>query len=142
LWSGLSDREVVFLLDRAHGTDEILITAMHVVTLDASDRREEILETAAGVLPNLPPERRVIPARLPRRSRWLPVALAAAMLLFLLPARGPRIVGDLSPVQAAGERLQERLDALEEQGAELPADLTEDFEALVEDMLGDELDEM
>ena len=46
LWSGLTDREMTYLLDRLHGTDELLITSAHVLDQPQSGSREQILEAA------------------------------------------------------------------------------------------------
>ncbi|MFT6819541.1 MAG: tetratricopeptide (TPR) repeat protein, partial [Myxococcota bacterium] len=143
LWSGLSDREMTYLLDRLHGTDELLITSAHVLDQPESGAREQILTAAVTSEASLQPERRVLFARWPRRSGWIPVAILAVLLAFLLPTRLIQTrLADVSDVQEEGERLDERLEELRDAGVELPADVAIDLEELIEDMLGDEIDEL
>lgn len=132
---GLAPRELALLVDRALGTDERLVTALHLAD---DPRREPILAGLDASSARTLRER--LPVRPPRRARWLLALAAAVVIVPFLPQRASSgaAAGPSGPLAAEAQRLQERLAEI---AAEHPVPLPEPIEADVEALLDDLDDE-
>ncbi len=137
----LDPKQLALLVDRTGGTDELLVTSMHVVG-SSEPNRDDILRRLSGELPD---PRALLPIRAPRHLRFAALPLVAwALVLWLAPPRGSLAAAwssPASPVAEEGERLEERLEATlrEPEGVELPPELRGQVDALVDDLKGGEL---
>ncbi len=141
-WRTLADRQTALLLDRALGTDELLVTATWLRTRPPEPRRDRVLDELARA--HLPPVSRALPLRLPRHLRWVAAPLAVAAVALLAPAWRPafavRAASSADPVVQEGARLAERLAERERpEGVELPEGLERQVSDLARDMQGEEL---
>lgn len=132
----LGERELALLVDRALGTDEVLVTLLHLeeqghapeaVRTDLERRVASLGGLGRGVRTGAP------------ITAWLaPVAAALAFLVLLIPARPTARAGqdtDTTPVQDEADRLQEALDELEaEHDAPLPDDVQAQADELMEQL--------
>jgi hypothetical protein len=137
----LSERELALLVDRALGTDEALVTLLHLESKGQAppsvqadlERRVAALPVGGGVRPDVP------------LHAWLaPVAaVLAALILWIpqLPGAVPPPAGGTPPVQTEAERLQEALEEIEKDSpGEIPDDVKEELDDLVKDMKDGSLD--
>jgi hypothetical protein len=125
----LAERELALLVDRALGTDEVLVTLLHLEsTSGASAGVRADLERRVA---DLPPDPTGVASGPPRHARWLPIAALVAALLLLIPARPP--IGVPATVLAAeAQRLAEALQATPDLPPEIKqaaADLLKDLQA-------------
>lgn len=136
----LADREVALLLDRSLGTEELLVTSVHV----SEDRAAgPVLDHLARTLHTDLSVARAVPVQVPRHARFVPLPLlAAALLLWFGPPqvllRPPDAPAD--PLAQEGARLAERI-AEDEGGAELPDALEREVAELASDLQGQRLSE-
>ncbi len=144
LWPGLSRRELALLADQALGTDELLITALHLHEVD--DPRREAILAQVDAAPQSPRDLlTALPVRTPRHLMAAPVAWALlGVLLWFAPSTlGPLLgTGEASddPVVQEGDRLADRLEQLnDDPGITLPDELEREVAALADEMSGDEL---
>jgi hypothetical protein len=140
---GLTGRELALLLDRALGTDELLVTALHLRDHDSAARPAVMLALAQR-LAMAPAVSGALPLRLPRRTCWLPVLGAAAIATLFAPTRHG--VGSPRPPRSAVGQEAERLARdLEELEAAFEVPLSEELRRDVDDLLAeldrDRLDE-
>jgi len=144
-WTGLRPREVALVLDRVMETDELFVTALFLEKAPHSWSQQSVLQDLTVRMSDLPPLRGKLPIRLPRRTRWLPLAALVAAAVLLLPQRpGARAVAEpQTAVAEEGARLEERLAELDEEfEVALPTDLETRVEELVRDLRdGDLTDE-
>lgn len=134
--SPLDRRSLALLVDRLGGTEELLLTALHVAGTDDPNREEILGRLRRAEVPD--PAAR-LPLRVPRHLRFAAVPVALALLLSFLPALDlARPTGHGDPVAEAGERLEERLQELRsEDGVELPPEIEREVAALAEDLQAD-----
>ncbi len=130
----LDDRDTAFLLDRALGTNEVLVTALGLADRDDA-RSADVLAAAGRLAASEPPLDRALPVRMPRTLRWAPVALLALVGLFFVPRRPPAVAvvdpSDPASVLAAeGETLEERIAEIRKDTPEIA--LPEQVDALEE----------
>jgi hypothetical protein len=134
---GLDRRSLALLVDRLGGTDETVLTALHVAEAGGADpNRDAILDRFERL--SLAP-RELLPVRPPRHLRWVPLeALVAALCLALVP---PVLTwpfgGSAGPVAREAERLEERLAELEAdqpEGVVLPEDIERELAELADDL--------
>ncbi len=142
LWRTLGDRETALLLDRALGTDELLVTATWLRTRPPEPRRNAVLDELAEA--HLPPLAKALPVRAPQHSRWVSIPLLLALVALLAPAWRPALAlnaltSDDAVVQE-GARLAERMaEAKKVEGVELPAGIEREIAKLARDMQGETL---
>jgi hypothetical protein len=104
------DRGLALLVDRLAGTDELVVTALHVA--DGPDpNRDAILARLAAT--ELPPIGSLLPIRVPRHLRWAfaPLVLAG-VALWLVPRVHLPWSAAPEPVVEEGRRLEQRLQQL------------------------------
>jgi hypothetical protein len=121
----LGENELALLVDRAMGTDEALVTLLHLersgsdlpaVRADLERRVAELPGRDVGV-----------PSHAPRHARWLPLAALVAALILLIPARPP-LAPPVGPTAEEAARLAEAL----EKNEALPSEIKEDLRSLIE----------
>jgi hypothetical protein len=122
----LSSRELALLLDRALGTDEALVTLLH---LEQSEHvlpavRADLERRVAG----LPAARSGLRVQLPRVAIWIPLLIAATVLLWWLPSAPPPWSGPLK------EDIQRIADILEQHHGALPEAARVKLQAILEDL--------
>jgi len=141
---GLRPREVALLLDRTLGTDELLVTALHLEKAPPSWSQSAVNARLRQRLDAHPALGVAVPLVTPKRSRWLGLLLAAAVALLFVPER-PGARGVDEPGTALGDeaaRLEERIAELDEEfEVDLPEDLEKDVADLVEQLRSGDLDE-
>jgi len=144
-WS-LDARGLALVLDTIGGTQERLITALHLARGDPDDPRTvaALAELEAIDLDALP---RRLPVRWPRSTALVPVVLALAGALVFLPAGlladWVRTEAPRTALTEAGERLQDRLAEIEPppEAPLWPEDVERRVEALAEEMKRGEINE-
>jgi len=139
-WKGLDRRELALLIDRALGTDELLITALHLGESDPDEGKRLLAELDIDIA-DLAVK---LPVSAPRHTPGLALpAVAIAAILMVPTLRPPSITPDAKDqVQAEGERLADRIDDFEEEDeAELPEGIEREIAKLASDMQGDILEE-
>lgn len=127
----LQERELALLVDRALGTDEVLVTLLHLEQegRDVPAIRAD-LERRIAALPHL---REGVPTGPPRFALWLvPVALAGALLL-LVPARVP----PAPPTSALAQEAERLAEALASNTDALPRAIQDEIDALLQDLEND-----
>lgn len=129
----LEPRELALLLDRALGTDEVLITLMHLEEIGSAP--ESVRTDLEQRVADLPRVESGLVHRAPRTAIWLFPALLLAALLLLLPI-GALVPPPTNPMSAEAERLNEALSEVREH---LPPDLQRDIDTLVEQLQQGEL---
>lgn len=135
----LSDRELALLLDRRLGTHEAFVTALHVSGGPAG-RAQEVFAQLTQVLDQDPDPGSVLPLRLPRHLRFLPVAALLVPLGLLIPHQAEDAPAEPSALTAEGERLAQRVEELaSEEAPALPPELTSEVEALAREMQAGDL---
>lgn len=123
----LGERELALLVDRAMGTDEALVTLLHLERsgADLPAVRADLERRVA----ELPGRDVGVPSQAPRHARWLPLAALVAALILLIPARPP-LAPAVGPTAQEAERLAEAL----EKNEALPAEIKEDLRSLIADL--------
>lgn len=138
----LGERELALLVDRALGTDEVLVTLLHLEEKgQAPPAVQEDLERRVASLPAVS---RGVTAGPPRHAWMVPVGAALAALLLLIPQRQDAVArpqdSDVSPVEEEAARLEEALEEIDEEfGDTLPDELQQEMDQLLEDLDDDAL---
>lgn len=138
----LGERELALLVDRALGTDEVLVTLLHLEEEGkAPEAVQEDLERRVAALPAVS---RGLTAGPPRHAWMVPLAAVLAALLLLLPQRENAVAKtedtDVTDVEAEADRLAEALEDIDEEAKEsLPEDLQEKMDQLLKDLDDDAL---
>ena len=139
---GIDRRAVALLVDRLGGTDETVLTAVHVAGASGDPNRDAILARFDAL--DLAPAA-LIPVRVPRHLRWAaPEAALVALALALVPPLG---LGAwpwspaASEVVQEGQRLEERLAELAEEptAPALPEAIEREVAELAEALQDEEL---
>lgn len=137
----LDERELALLVDRALGTDEVLVTLLHLeeegqappaVQSDLERRVAALSGVGSGV------------ASGPPRHAWLvPVGAIVAALLLLIPQRPDAVRTadtDQTEIEEEAERLEDALEEIEQEHAEaLPDELQDQLDSLMDDLNDDAL---
>lgn len=132
---GLDRRELALLADRCLGTDEALVTAVHLggdapAGLDGARLAADLpLRAPRGLRPAL--------------ALWAAAVLGTLLAPPVLAPYGPlAAAGDPGAVVQEGEQLEARLAALEAspEGSRLPEALERELSDLADDLQGDTLD--
>lgn len=133
LHPGLRRVELAQLLDRRLGTEEVWVTAAWLVRTPDTPHRAERLATLEPLL-GAPAPRTLLPLRIPWGVRLLPLLTGLLVGAFFLP--GPSPAGSPGPTIQEGERLQERLAAIEEatEAAPLPESIEAEVASLADDL--------
>jgi hypothetical protein len=143
-WRQRLDREeLALLVDRVLGTDEVAVTALGLTgdaapTGASSPLAPVVLAEAEAALDGAAFDLRArLALRWPRHLRWLPLALVVIAAMTMLP-RAPireKPAGPAGELASEADRLEQRRDQLErELGVELPDEIDEAFDELVEAM--------
>ena len=134
----LSERELALLIDRALGTDEVLVTLLHLEESGkAPPAVQQDLERRVATLPSVA---RGVQAGPPRHAWLVPVAAVLAALLLLVPQREAATAAgsqdtDLTDVEQEAERLEDALEDISEEGEDvLPEDIQEGMDELMKDL--------
>jgi len=140
----LSERELALLIDRALGTDEVLVTLLHLEEQGkAPPAVQEDLERRVSTLPSIS---RGVTAGPPRHAWMVPVAAILAALLLLVPQREGAVAEaqdtDASQVEEEADRLEEALEEIDQEvGESLPEELQDKMDDLLKDLEDDKLTE-
>lgn len=138
----LGERELALLVDRALGTDEVLVTLLHLE--DKGQAPEAVTEDLERRVAALPAVSKGLAAGPPRHAWMVPLAAILAALLILLPQREGAVANpvdtDVSAVEEEADRLQEALEEIDEElGEALPEELQDQMDELLKDLEDDKL---
>ncbi|TVQ93612.1 MAG: hypothetical protein EA397_04000 [Deltaproteobacteria bacterium] len=129
----LAPRELALLLDRALGTDEVLVTLLHLE--EAGKAPDSVRADLERRVADLPRVEHGLRHRAPRIALVLPLAMALAALLLLLPDRVLQPPAP-APLSAEAERLAESLSEVRD---DLPQDLQHEIDEILDKLRDGEI---
>ena len=138
----LDERELALLVDRALGTDEVLVTLLHLESEGkAPPAVQEDLERRVAALPAVS---RGLAAGPPRHAWMVPLAAVLAALVLLIPQREDAVATPENPdqteIEEEADRLQDALEEIDEElGEALPEELQDKMDNLLKDLEDDKL---
>jgi hypothetical protein len=138
----LTERQIALLVDRTLGTDEVLVTALHLEEqgVDASD--QAALMDLERRIETLPAVNQRLPMGVPDRLGWMLLLVVLSIGLFWVP-RTQRVdtsKDDLSETEQVAEDLEEKIEELEEKYEEpLSEPVAEELAELIEQLKNDRI---